>query len=64
MLKSLARHKASFKESLNKYVETIKLGSLSHGERDRVRGKSVTTPLTLTLSPEIHGGEGTGSEFP
>jgi hypothetical protein len=33
-------------------------------ERDRVRGKSMIYPLTLTLSPEKHGGEGTYSVVP
>jgi hypothetical protein len=42
---------------------TIRLGSLSLGERDRVREKSLIIPLTLTLSPEERGGEGTYSEF-
>jgi hypothetical protein len=45
-------------------ANTFSMRSLSHRERDRVRGKSTIIPLTLTLSPEIHGGEGTGSEVP
>jgi hypothetical protein len=35
--------------------------SLSLRERARVREKSMITPLTLTLSPEVRGGEGTGA---
>ncbi len=45
-------------------AKTIKLRSLSLRERDRVREKSLIIPLTLTLSPEVHGGEGTCSEVP
>jgi hypothetical protein len=58
------RRQSMHKRTPEHVVETITLRSLSQRERDRVRGKSIIIPLTLTLSPENHGGEGSCSDVP
>ena len=49
--------------SAEQIAETVTLRSLPLG-RDRVKEKSWIIPLTLTLSPEVRGGEGRVRSFP
>jgi hypothetical protein len=51
-------------EALNKWQKLSDHVPSPLRERDRVREKSLIIPLTLTLSPEVRGGEGTCSELP